>query len=269
MKDKNVLDNPRYYEQFDWEESNLSMHLRNKIKKIFELLPSDVKTIIDVGCGDGAITNQLAKKYDVTAVDRSKTALSFVKTKKILSSSNQIDVPDRSFDMVFSSELLEHLEEEVFNGTIEKMEKISKRYILLTVPNDETIEKDYIKCPNCGWIFNRAFHLRSLDVNKIKGCFSEYKTIESFEYGSGKRGYNKFLLDIKHKLVPATSWIPNYWTRKSSRKAMCPDCETKFTYQYKFNLLGFLCDFLNIFFSPHRPYWLFILLEKKGHAKQN
>jgi len=269
MKDKNIIDNSVYYEQFNWEKSNLSIHLRNKIEKVFELIPSNVKTIIDIGCGDGTITNQLAKKYDVTGVDRSKTALSFVKTKKILSSSEKIDMPDKSFDMVFSSELLEHLEDKVFYATIKEMKRISKKYIFLTVPNNEILGKDFIKCPNCGWIFNRAYYLRSLNLKKIKAYFPEYKVIKNFNYGSGKRGYNKFLLNIKHRFVPSQAWIPNYWTRNSSRKTMCPKCEIAFTYQYRFNLLGFFCDTLNILFSPHKPYWLFILLEKSEYANKN
>lgn len=137
---KNKLDNSAYYEHFDWEKSNLSVRLRSKIEKIFEFMPEDVKTIMDIGCGDGTITNELAKKYDVTGVDRSKTALSFVKTKKILSSSEKIDVPDKSFDMVFTSELLEHLENEVFYVTIKEIKRISKKYIFLTVLNNEVMD---------------------------------------------------------------------------------------------------------------------------------
>ena len=205
----------------------------------------------------------MAKKYKVTGVDRSANALKFVTTMKILSSSDKVNVPDKSFDMVFSSELLEHLEDKVFYGTIMEMKRISRKYIFLTVPNNETIEKGFIKCPNCGWIFNRAYHLRSLNLKKIKEYFSDYTVIKNFGFGSGNRGYNKLLLNIKHRFVPSQAWIPNYWTRNSSRKTMCPKCETAFTYQYRFNLLGLLCDTLNILFSPHKPYWLFVLLEKK------
>jgi len=263
MKNKNFLDNPSYYERFNWEKSNLGVHLINKIEKIFGFIPSDVKTIIDIGCGDGTITNKLAIKYEVTGVDRSANALKFVTTTKILSSSEKIDVPDKSFDMVFSSELLEHLEDRVFYATIKEMKRISKKYIFLTVPNNETIEKGFIKCPNCGWIFNRAYHLRSFNPKKIKEYFLEYEFLKTIEFGSGNRGYNKFLLNIKHRFVPSQAWIPKYWTRSSLRKSMCPKCETAFIYQYRFNLLGFFCDIVNILFSPHKPYWLFILLEKK------
>lgn len=135
--------------------------------------------------------------------------------------------------------------------------------------DNEVLEKDSIQCPNCGWIFNRAYHLRSLNLSKIKEYFSDYTVIKSFEFGAGKRGYNKFLLNIKHRFVPSQAWIPKYWTRNSLRKSMCPKCETSFTYQYRFNLLGCFCDTLNILFSPHKPYWLLVLLEKSEYASKH
>ncbi|MCK4446505.1 MAG: hypothetical protein KAW56_05435 [Candidatus Marinimicrobia bacterium] len=94
MESKNVLDNALYYEQFNWEMSNLSIHLRNKVEKILEFIPKDVKTIIDIGYGDGAITNELGKKYNVTGIDRSANAFEFVTTNKILSSLDKINIPD-------------------------------------------------------------------------------------------------------------------------------------------------------------------------------
>lgn len=258
-----------YYEDFDWEGSHLKIRLKDKIHKILETIPDNVKTIIDIGCGNGVITNELGKRYDVTGVDRSVSALRYVDTKKILSSSEKINVPDESFDIVFSSELLEHLRDNVFYRTINEMKRITKNYIFLTVPNDETVEKDLIKCPNCGWIFNKVYHLRRLNIKKIKKYFTGYKVIRGYQYGAGKRGYNRHLLKIKHKYAHSSSWIPNYWTKNSSRKALCPKCETTFNYQYRFSLLGSLCDILNIFFSPHKPYWLFILLEKSTDASQS
>jgi len=196
-------------------------------------------------------------------VDRSKSALSFVKTKKILSSSEKIDVPHKSFDMVFSSELLEHLDDKSFQDTIGEMKRISRRYIFITVPNSETIEKDFIKCPDCGWIYNRSYHLRSLSLEKLISHFLEYKIIKIFEYGAGKRGYNRHLTILKHKLSPSSSWMPPRWTHKSEWETFCPKCEKSFIYKYRFNFISCLCDLANIFLSPHKPYWLFILLEKE------
>ncbi len=259
---QNKLDNPNCYEHYEWQKADLSAHLKGKLNKIFAMIPADVKTIIDIGCGDGTITNQLAQKYDVTGVDRSKNALRYLKTRSILSSADHIDVPDQSFDMVFSSELLEHLDDQVLHGTIREMKRISKKYIFLTVPNNETIEKDLIQCPECRYIFQRSYHLRNLNLPKIQTFFPEYCVIQNIQFGGRKRGYHPFLNRIKHKWVPPTSWIPKLWTRAKSWESICPNCEMRFTYTYRFHLLGALCDILNMFLSPHKPYWLFIVMRK-------
>lgn len=258
-----ILDNPSCYENFSWENSNLGEKLQGKIRKIIEIIPEEVQTIIDIGCGNGVITNELGKKYDVTGVDRSVNALKYVKTKTILSSSDKIDIPDQSFDMVFSSELLEHLDDESFQNTILEMKRINRKFIFITVPNNETLEKDFIKCPNCGWIYNRSYHLRSFSLEKLAGFFPEYKIINHFEYGSGKRGYNHYLSILKHTLCPPSAWIPPKWTQKAEWESFCPKCETPFVYRYKFNIFGRLCDWTNIFLNRHKPYWLFVLLIKE------
>jgi 2-polyprenyl-3-methyl-5-hydroxy-6-metoxy-1,4-benzoquinol methylase len=40
-----------------------------KTHAFLQLIPKGVRTILDVGCGDGAITSRLAQSYEVTAVD--------------------------------------------------------------------------------------------------------------------------------------------------------------------------------------------------------
>ncbi len=259
----NNHDHPLYYEHYRWEDYNISNILKNKIKKILENIPSDVETIIDIGCGNGLITNFLADKYKIIGVDRSKNALKHVEKEKLLCSSDYLCVKKSSFDLVFSSELLEHLENKTFQKTIDEIKRVCKNYIFLTVPNNEFIEKDFIKCPSCGNVFNKIYHLRNINLDKIKDLFPEFNVVSNFNYGTGKRGYNKFLHKIKHEFSPASAWIPNYWTKNSPRKSMCPKCETDFYFPYRFNLIGFLCDTLNMLFSPHKPYWMFVLLKNK------
>ena len=99
------MDNKNLYEKFDWA-SLKEEDLKDKIIKVLDFLPEDVKTIVDVGCGNGAITNVIGKQYDITGVDRSKEALKHLKTKTVLASADNIPLPSASFDLVFSSELL-------------------------------------------------------------------------------------------------------------------------------------------------------------------
>ncbi|PLX13404.1 MAG: hypothetical protein C0598_03685 [Marinilabiliales bacterium] len=254
------MDNKIFYEKFDWASFKYEA-LKPKVEKVISSIPDDVNSILDVGCGNGIITNVLGKNYDVTAVDRSEEALSFVETNKINSSADNIPLEDKSFDMVFSSELLEHLPDEVLVGTIEEIKRLSKKYIFITVPNAENPDKLLIKCPKCNYIYNSPNHLRSFNIKKLKSLFPNYKLLDSFTFGKKVRYYNPLLLNLKKKLTPANSWIPYFWVEKAKRNTTCPKCENEFENKYKFNPITTAIDTLNVIISPKKDYWLFAIFE--------
>jgi len=254
--------NPKYWER-EWTQK-LDNSFKTKIEKILGIIPDTVNSIVDVGCGNGVITNELGKKFEVMGVDRSREALSFVRTKKIESSCENIQLPTKSFDMVFSSELLEHLEDELLFQTISEFKRLTKKYILITVPNKENINKKLVQCPECGQIFNKTYHLRSLDIEKIKKYFPEFFILRYFTFGLKVRNYNNFLEKIKHNYSPSHAWIPKIWTNEGGRLSMCPECSTEFEIPFRFHFIAFFCDILNILMSPKKPYQLFVLMEKKN-----
>lgn len=258
------MDNKDFYEKFDWARANLSQKLIEKINKLISEIPSDVQSIIDIGCGDGAISNKLLTKFDVVSVDRGFQPLKFVKSNAVQASAEILSFRNNSFDLVFSSETIEHLPDEIFFKAISEFKRISKRYIFLTFPNNENIEKQITQCPKCNFIFNKSYHLRSLNAETIKDLFPEYKIIKQFTEGNKIREYNKLLSKIKHKLSPSISWIPYYWTKNDDalRSTLCPNCSYSFRIEYKFHPIATACDMMNILISKKAPFQLCILLEK-------
>jgi ubiquinone/menaquinone biosynthesis C-methylase UbiE len=257
------MDNKEYYNNYNWEKAALSKKIKDKIYLIKYAIPNDVKSILDIGCGDGTISNELNKYFKVIGIDRSINALKFVKSKRINVSADYLPLKNKSIDLVFSSEMVEHLPDDVFDKAIAEMKRVSKKYIFLTFPNNENIKKQLIGCPNCSYEFNKSYHLRTINIEVIKQLFPEYKILTSFEYGMKVRDYNKTLNKLKHKFTPASSWIPYFWTKNQNRLTMCPNCNYEFVIPYKFNIVSYLLDRLNVIISKKRPYQLCILLERK------
>ena len=235
----------------------------HKVKRLLETIPGDVKTIVDVGCGNGKITNELGKHYDVIGVDRSSHALKSVTTKKLNCSAEDIKLEDNTVDLALSSEMLEHMEDQLLLDSIAELKRISKKYIYITVPNEETIEKNLVKCGKCNTIFNKTYHLRSFDILKFNELFPEYKILNHFTFGSKVRTYNTTLGKIKHKYANPDSWIPPNWTSKGHRITVCPTCSDEFEIPYKFSLLSYICDKINIIVSPKKEWQMFVVMEKK------
>jgi ubiquinone/menaquinone biosynthesis C-methylase UbiE len=257
------MDNTKVYDKYNWDNITYA-HLEGKIKRVTDWIPEDVKTIADIGCGNGVITNILGEKYEVTGIDRSEIPLESVKTKKLAASADGIPLPDNSFDLVFSSELLEHLPDEVLKGAVAEMKRLSKKYVFITVPNDENPDKLSIQCPSCKYVYNSPNHLRSFRKKDFKKLFPEYSIIDNAADGNKVRYYHPAILKLKKKLTPAASWIPKYWMEESKRQTVCPNCEHEFSNPYRFNLLSLGFDILNVLISPKKPYWLFVLMEKKS-----
>ena len=257
------MDSKEYYEKFDWDYAKLDQKIKDKIDLIIIAIPSEVKSVVDVGCGDGTITNELNKKFKVTAIDRSFNALKYVTSNKTQASADLLPIKSKSTDLVFSSEMIEHLPETIFINAVAELKRISNKYIFLTFPNDENIEKQVTQCPKCKFNFNKSYHLRSINIEIIRKLFPEYKVVIQFEYGMKIRGYKKVLSSLKHKFTPPIAWIPSFWTPNQKRTTMCPSCEEEFEIPYKFNLPAYSLDMMNILVSKKRPYQLCVLLEKK------
>jgi len=257
------MDNKKYYENFDWDYANLSQKIGDKIDLIKKAIPKDVKNIVDVGCGDGTISNKLKNDFELVAVDRSLNALKFVESNKTNASADSLPFKNNSLDLVFSSEMIEHLPDDIFDKSILEMKRVSKKYIFLTFPNNENIKKQVTECPKCLYKFNKSYHLRTINLDLLQQLFAEYKVKLTFEYGTKVRDYNKVLNFLKHQISPSTAWIPQFWTPSQKRSTACPNCNHQYEIPYKFNLLAYSLDMLNILISKKRPYQLCVLLEKK------
>jgi SAM-dependent methyltransferase len=259
------MDNKHYYEAYDWN----AVHRENVepiIKALSEVIPVDVGSIVDIGCGNGIITTELSKNYNVLGVDRSEGALAHLKTEKLQASCDNIPLADLSFDLVLSTELLEHLEDSVFEKTLREFPRISRRYIIITVPNNENLEKYLLKCPGCGYEFNRSYHLRYFSKERLMNLFPGYKALSFRVLGAKVRNYNRGLSKLKRCLAPEDSWIPTFWTPEGQRKSMCPRCDLNFEYPYRRNLIALSLDLLNVVISRKKPYWQMVLFEKDNRT---
>lgn len=170
-----ALDNPVFYDRH-WERTDTSANpeIVAKAERVLRMIPDDVRSVVDVGCGDGYLTHRLAERFDVTAVDRSDVALARVRCRKIQASADDLPLPDRSVDLAFSGEMLEHLPDETLGRAVRELARISRRYVFITVPHGENLTRRIARCPACGHEFNAYSHLQSLDAPSLDAMFPDF-----------------------------------------------------------------------------------------------
>lgn len=118
-------------------------YAEDRIKKSLDLIQfCNPKTVLDCGCGDGFVSENIKKllpKTKVFGVDISTKAGEKVRAKNIIfkkaNLSEKIPFPDRHFDLVFAGEIIEHLENpDQFLKEVNRVLK-NKGYLVISTPN--------------------------------------------------------------------------------------------------------------------------------------
>jgi len=191
-----------YYESKDlWDLSNFDQAHFKRVKKVLETIPKDSKSLLDVGCGNGILCNQaqiqMRNLTRVVGFDQSIEATKQVRTEKKVGDITNLPFKEKEFDTVCCLEVLEHISSDIFQDVIEELSRASKQYIIITVPNNENLLENTIRCPNCKSLFHRYLHVQSFDHDRLEKLFEKYgftcRTINPIISYQKKIGQRKFL----------------------------------------------------------------------------
>lgn len=105
---------------------------KRRIAELAEIVESyKPKTVLDVGCGLGALVRVLNYHRGITAVgvDNAETLAQDFKMKPPTFYSMDaisLDFPDKSFDVVISTDFFEHVPEELIDSVYREMRRVGK-----------------------------------------------------------------------------------------------------------------------------------------------
>jgi len=119
---------------------------------MFSLLPQKNGKLLDVGCGTGAIGDELRKRgFEVTGLDFSEVAISKCRDKKMEARVCDVDkeglpFPDESFDVVWGGDIIEHLFDPIF--VLKEAFRVLKKdgALIISVPNNFPLNKRIKLC---------------------------------------------------------------------------------------------------------------------------
>lgn len=247
----------QYYEQANvWQRHNPSDLEWSRVLETIKMIPAEVKSVIDVGCGDGLLTNQLLDQYEkVLGVDVSNEALKHVKAEKIVAGMDLLPLPDQSFDLGICAEVIEHLPNPIFKESLLELQRVSKKYILITVPNDEFLRDRFVKCPLCFCTYHRYRHLHSF---KLEGLIN---LLPLFEY-------------VNHRYLGGLTVRPYRWDtifRQNlgnhwhvSDTCVCPQCGYTGSGPLRRGLISYFLSVLRKLLPKKRkPHWVAVLYRRK------
>jgi SAM-dependent methyltransferase len=136
--------------------------------------PAKSLNVMNVGIGEGWLEGQChAKGWRVSALDPDGDATSSLKGKGIdarVGAITRIPFDPNSFDVVFCSEVLEHLRDDEVAAAVKELNRclLTGGHLIGTVPYRENLRDTSVFCPHCKQTFHRWGHYQSFDEARMR-----------------------------------------------------------------------------------------------------
>lgn len=158
-----------------WQDEWFGEDDRERVRRVAALIPPDVESLLDAGCGNGlflrAVASGARPYLRLAGVDRSEAALRHLPTEKQVGSLDALPCRDREFDAVTCMEVLEHLPVDVYPRALAELARVARRYVVISVPYKEDLEAGLTTCPTCCTRFSADYHVRRFDERTMQPLF--------------------------------------------------------------------------------------------------
>ncbi len=175
--------------------------LKNFFNKVKSIIPENIKSVAEIGCGAGISTEKLRdffinqQTFFASDLDPELVEMAKEKNKGVsfgVESIYDLNHTDGEFDLVFCLEVMEHLEEP--EKALKEISRITKEYVIISVPREPL------------WrILNMARGSYWKDLGNTPGHINHWS----------KRGVSKFI-SREFKVLKVCSSTP--WTMVLAQK---------------------------------------------------
>lgn len=154
--------------------------------QIKEILSLDPKDVLEIGVGEKVLSSYLTNN---TEINYKSVDIADDLKPDIVASLDKLPLEDNSFDVVCAFEVLEHLPFEKFVNSLNELKRVSRSYVILSLPH-------------WGRHFSISFRLPFFKKIKFQFKFSIRQPNHLFNgqhyWEIGKKGYN--LSKIKNEI---------------------------------------------------------------------
>jgi ubiquinone/menaquinone biosynthesis C-methylase UbiE len=243
--------------QFDHQYADFTSSPRGleRIAWTLSHVPPDAQQVLEVGAGTGRISNALrARGKSVVAVDLSLNGLKACRTHRVKASGTELPFGAGAYDVTICAEVIEHLAPDIRKATLRELDRVSRRYVLITVPNAEVLQEMQVRCDRCGSTFHVDGHVASFTETSLAALYPYRAKI--LTSGHRVRAWAPLLLDIRQKALGCYAW---------DTPLTCPTCLNNDVKEPRRTLAVKVLDRLNYYLGREREAgWLLALFDKQA-----
>lgn len=197
-------------------------HLQDNYSVMLEKECEGYGTLLDVGCGSLSPVKRFSKRMKkVTGIDAYQPSIDRSRALEIHHEYKLMNVmemtkefPEKSFDIVVASDLIEHLEKEDGFRLMEMMEKLARKKVIIFTPNGFLEQREY-------------------DGNTLQIHLSGWEVEEMQERGYRVQGINGWK-PLRGEFAVIKWWPKVFWGRISL-------LTQKLTYNRPKKAFGIMC----------------------------
>jgi hypothetical protein len=164
---------------------------------------------------------------------------------------------DAAVDLVLASEVIEHIPVVTLPKVFAEIYRVSRRYILITVPYRETLADAVVRC-SCGFVFHKWGHIQSFDENKVRSIYPRARLLKLAYIGAPKPNDPPLLKTLRQR------WAGRY--AAADPDTLCPKCGGREFVTGSRNLISMLLGGATLVasrtLSPRKATWIGGLFEK-------
>ena len=171
-----------YWSQFP--EAYFTYQVGDRVAEYFADVLAGKDRVLDYGCGTGfLIGHLLAAGHRVAGADTSPDSIRatselYEGRERFLGaySIDEVLACDERWPAATCCEVVEHLDDVTLATAVDGMHTILEPdgLALVTTPNEEDLEANYLICPATGELFHRWQHMRSWSVDTLTSYFGDH-----------------------------------------------------------------------------------------------
>ncbi len=148
--------------------TNSAEYIDNSIDSFTSSLPIDAYTILEIGPGHGHFTRRIPPDREVICMDLDIRLMESISKKRIVGDICNIPFRDeQKFDLIMACDVIEHLSDTQLSKSVTELKRLSSKYVYLQAPFEEKLLAGYLKCGECGEVWNRNHHKQSFRLTKL------------------------------------------------------------------------------------------------------
>jgi len=145
---------------------------KDRIASLLALIPHKGHSALDIGARDGHLSIALTGFFDeVTALDLEKPNIKHANIIPVKGDVSSLEYPDYSFDLVFCTEVLEHIPRQLLERACSEITRVAKEYIIIGVPYRQDTRVGRTTCYTCGKIGPPWGHVNIFDEVQLRELF--------------------------------------------------------------------------------------------------